>query len=95
MPHLSDLLPVNDHLMPSRERRPGDLRRSLPGRLGDSQGLREAEVAAGLVAQVARLPGDVEVLEHGPLPGDEISHTAHVSHMQGPGKVVFMQLEVA
>src|SRR5215472_16567585 len=76
MPHLSDLLPVDDHLMPASERRPGDLRRSLAGRLGDGQGLRQAEVAAYLVAQVAGLPGDVEVLEHGPLPGDEISHTA-------------------
>ena len=55
-------------------------RKSLPAQLGDGQGLREAEVAADLIAQVAGLPGDVEVLECGPLPGDEISHTAHLSH---------------
>ena len=81
MPHLSDLPPVDDHPMPGSEGRPGDLRRSLPGQLVNGQGLGEAEVAADLIAQVARLAGDVEVLERGPLPGDEISHLVHVSHM--------------
>jgi len=74
-----DLLPIDRHLMPSGEPRPRDLRRSLAARVGDRQRSREAEVAADLVAQVAGLPGDVEVLEHGPLPGDEISHTPHVT----------------
>jgi len=81
MPDLSDLSPVDDHLMPSGEGRPGDLRRTVAGRLGNGQGLRDSQVAADLVAQIARLPGDVEVLKHGPLPGDQISHSAHLTTM--------------
>ena len=81
MPDLGRLPPVDDHLMPGGEWRPGDLRRALAGRLGNGQGLRDSQVAADLVAQIARLPGYIEVLEHGPLPGDQISHSAHLTTM--------------
>ena len=44
MSYLSDLLPIDGHLMPGSERSPGDLRCSLTGGLGDGEGLSQAEV---------------------------------------------------
>ena len=73
--HLSHLLSVDDDLVPGSERRPGDLRGSFPGRLGDAERLGEAEVAPDLVAKVTGLPGDIEVLKDGPLLRDQISYS--------------------
>src|SRR5215472_9342997 len=73
--HLSHLLSVDDDLVPGSERRPGDLRGSFPGRLGDAERLGEAEVAPDLVAKVTGLPGDIEILKDGPLFRGQISYS--------------------